>query len=66
MTETKAKRTVNCPTCEASVAWLEESTFRPFCSERCKLIDFGGWATEKHTIAGEPAFDPEDIDENLQ
>lgn len=65
MTETTVK-TVNCPTCEKSVAWVEDNPFRPFCSERCKLIDFGGWASEKHTIPGEPVFDPEDIDENLQ
>jgi endogenous inhibitor of DNA gyrase (YacG/DUF329 family) len=65
MTE-KTIRKVTCPTCETAVAWVEESAFRPFCSERCKLIDFGGWATEKHAIAGEPVFDPEDNDENLQ
>lgn len=59
-------RTVNCPTCEKPVAWIEENKFRPFCSERCKLIDFGGWATEKHTIAGEPVFDPEELEDNLQ
>jgi len=59
-------RKVNCPTCETPVVWSIENKFRPFCSERCKLIDFGGWATEKHTIAGEPVFDPEDNDDNLQ
>lgn len=65
MTEITVK-TVNCPTCEKLVAWVEDNPFRPFCSERCKLIDFGGWASEKNTIPGEPVFDPEDIDENLQ
>jgi endogenous inhibitor of DNA gyrase (YacG/DUF329 family) len=59
-------RTVMCPTCEKPVAWIEDNKFRPFCCERCKLIDFGGWATEKHTIAGEPVFDPEDNEDNLQ
>ena len=54
---------VNCPTCSKSVLWSKQNEFRPFCSERCKLIDFGEWATEKHSIAGEPVFledeDPE-------
>ena len=51
---------INCPTCKEIVAWSEKNTFRPFCSERCKLIDFGEWASERHSIAGEPV-DPEDL-----
>ena len=43
---------VQCPTCGAPVEWKAESTFRPFCSERCKLIDLGAWAAEEHAIAG--------------
>jgi uncharacterized protein len=35
------------------VEWTEASRWRPFCSERCKLIDLGAWAAEKHTIPGE-------------
>ncbi len=52
---------VNCPTCSRMVVWKEENKYRPFCSERCKLIDFGEWANERHTIAGDPV-DPEQID----
>ena len=33
--------------------WTEASRWRPFCSERCKLIDLGAWAAEKHAIPGE-------------
>ena len=44
---------VKCPTCEKLVEWNEESKWRPFCSERCKLIDLGEWASESHRIAGE-------------
>ncbi|MCX4190773.1 DNA gyrase inhibitor YacG [Methylophaga sp. OBS3] len=51
---------VNCPTCNRKVEWIEENTYRPFCSERCKLIDLGEWAAENHRIAGEPALDPND------
>ena len=52
-------KSVNCPTCQKQVEWVEGSRFRPFCSERCKLIDFGAWATEKHSIAGDPVFPEE-------
>jgi hypothetical protein len=43
---------VECPTCKAPVEWGEQSPYRPFCSERCKLIDLGAWASEEHAIAG--------------
>lgn len=42
---------VKCPTCDKDVVWSAESAFRPFCSERCKLIDLGDWAAENHRIA---------------
>ena len=42
---------VSCPTCQKSVAWLPTSEFRPFCCERCKLIDLGDWAEENHKIS---------------
>ena len=44
---------VRCPTCNRSVEWSEVSRWRPFCSERCKLIDLGAWAAEQHVIPGE-------------
>ena len=42
--------TVACPTCSKPVAWTEAQAFRPFCSERCKLIDLGAWATERYRV----------------
>lgn len=50
---------VNCPTCKQSVVWSAASPFRPFCSERCKLIDLGEWAAENHRIADQSSVDPE-------
>ena len=50
---------VNCPTCAKEVPWNEQSPFRPFCSERCKLIDLGEWASEGHVIAGTPEQGPD-------
>ncbi len=63
----ESKRTVNCPGCQKPVVWSNENHFRPFCSERCQLIDFGEWATEKHSIAGESFYPTDDDDpEQLQ
>lgn len=46
---------VKCPTCKRAVNWSADSPYRPFCSERCRLVDLGAWFTEKHTIADEAA-----------
>ncbi|MNC86364.1 DNA gyrase inhibitor YacG [compost metagenome] len=43
-------RVVACPHCGKNVDWKTENRYRPFCSERCKLIDFGAWATEKYRV----------------
>ena len=51
--------TVDCPTCGAPVEWAEKSAFRPFCSDRCKLIDLGAWAAEEHKIAGSEGSEDE-------
>jgi len=48
-----------CPNCGKPVPPGTENPWRPFCSERCKLIDLGDWVGEKHVIPGEPAV-PED------
>jgi endogenous inhibitor of DNA gyrase (YacG/DUF329 family) len=45
--------TVSCPTCKRSVEWSAAARWRPFCSERCKLIDLGEWASERNVIPGE-------------
>jgi endogenous inhibitor of DNA gyrase (YacG/DUF329 family) len=46
---------VRCPTCGRSVEWTGKSPWRPFCSERCKLMDLGAWAAEQHAIPGDTA-----------
>jgi endogenous inhibitor of DNA gyrase (YacG/DUF329 family) len=53
---------VSCPTCQKAIEWSEDSPFRPFCSERCKLIDLGEWASGGHAIPGEPVLNTEDLD----
>lgn len=52
-------RIVKCPTCGKPVEWSPENRFRPFCSERCKQIDLGAWASNAYRIAGD-APSPED------
>ena len=51
-----AVQRVKCPTCHREIDW-SQAPFRPFCSERCRLIDLGAWLTEKHAIPGEAAPD---------
>lgn len=55
--KTSPTRIFPCPTCGQASVIGPENSWRPFCSERCKLIDLGSWAAEEHKIAGEPAFD---------
>lgn len=57
-TEQQNTRIVSCPTCKKSVAWSNSNEFKPFCSQRCRLIDLGEWASESNRIAGEK-LDPE-------
>jgi len=47
--------TVDCPTCHIAVEWIEKNEHRPFCSDRCRLIDLGAWASDDYKIAGKPA-----------
>ncbi|HED40097.1 MAG TPA: DNA gyrase inhibitor YacG [Chromatiales bacterium] len=51
---------VNCPTCKKPVDW-STARWRPFCSERCRMIDFGKWSDEEHRIPGSPQPSSEEI-----
>jgi uncharacterized protein len=57
-------RHVACPRCGAQVAWIRENRYRPFCSDRCRLIDFGDWATEKYSVPVAEYKDEPKIDES--
>ena len=50
-------RTVTCPTCGGRSIFSPANRFRPFCSERCKLIDTGAWASESFRL---PSSTPPD------
>jgi hypothetical protein len=43
-------RKVRCPRCRAETTW-EDNPWRPFCSERCQMIDLGHWAAEDYRIS---------------
>ena len=45
------KTEIKCPQCKKPVLW-QDNPDRPFCSERCRLIDLGRWADESYRIAG--------------
>ncbi|MDR0528366.1 MAG: DNA gyrase inhibitor YacG [Zoogloeaceae bacterium] len=45
-----AARVINCPRCGRETRWEKANSWRPFCSERCKLIDLGHWAEEKYRL----------------
>lgn len=54
------KRFVACPNCGKKVLWEEQNHYRPFCSERCKTIDLGAWATERYRVADDKNIDEGD------
>jgi endogenous inhibitor of DNA gyrase (YacG/DUF329 family) len=53
-----------CPICNRSTDSERDVTF-PFCSDRCRLIDLGNWASEKYVIS-RPAFDEEMLEQLLR
>lgn len=57
---TEPTRIFPCPTCGKPSILSNENIWRPFCCERCKLIDLGDWAAENHRIVGEDALTPQD------
>lgn len=44
---------VPCPRCGQPAVFSAENRWRPFCSERCKLIDLGQWASERYRMPAE-------------
>ena len=53
---------VKCPTCGKQAEYTGNE-FRPFCSERCKLIDFGAWADEEFALPSQTeSLSEEDMD----
>jgi len=53
---------VRCPRCGKDVEW-EGNPFRPFCSERCRMIDLGEWMDGQYAIPGGSADGEHDEEE---
>ena len=52
---------IKCPICKTQISY-EGNEYRPFCSERCKLLDFGAWVEEEYALpVEETAMTEEDI-----
>lgn len=66
MDESSAKpRQVKCPQCGGPALYSAENPYRPFCSERCRILDLGAWADETYRIPTPPSSsDSLSIDED--
>ncbi len=56
---------VDCPTCKKPVEWSESNPHRPFCSDRCRLIDLGAWASEDYRIPSTQPVSEDDLLDSL-
>jgi len=59
MTSRKRVLSLRCPTCKKLV--LRSDPEFPFCSERCRLIDLGKWASDGYVVST-PIFDPDELE----
>ncbi|HZV82654.1 MAG TPA: DNA gyrase inhibitor YacG [Geobacteraceae bacterium] len=53
---------VKCPICKREVQWTDNPS-RPFCSERCRLIDLGAWSSGDYRVPGEGLPQAEESEE---
>lgn len=51
---------IKCANCKAEFNYYD-SKFRPFCSERCKMIDLGHWLTESYTVPSQQPLSDSDL-----
>jgi endogenous inhibitor of DNA gyrase (YacG/DUF329 family) len=57
------ERNVRCPACGGKSRYAPDNPYRPFCSERCRHLDLGAWASESYRVGSSSAADAGDIDE---
>jgi hypothetical protein len=60
MGETKIRK-VKCPYCGKPALFAPENPYRPFCSERCRMIDLGQWADEEFRIPTQDGASVQDL-----
>jgi len=47
-------RVVRCPACGGESVYAPSNPYRPFCSERCRNMDLGAWASERFRMPEKP------------
>lgn len=57
---------VKCPTCGRNCEYSEKNPWRPFCCERCKVIDLGAWASDKYVIPDKPIEGEDEVPVDIQ
>ena len=57
-----SKREIKCPQCGLLTFYSSENIYRPFCSERCRLIDLGQWADGTYRVPLKPQDGYQDAD----
>lgn len=62
MKERKRGPQVKCPQCKEKFNYYD-SEFRPFCSEKCKMIDLGHWLNESYSVPSQGPLSEEEINE---
>ena len=58
-TDTARPRIVRCPACGGDSVYAPGNPYRPFCSERCKNVDLGAWASEEFRVPEKPPLEDE-------
>jgi uncharacterized protein len=58
-TDTAKPRIVRCPACGGDSIYAPSNPYRPFCSERCKNVDLGAWASEEFRVPEKPPLEDE-------
>ena len=48
---------VNCPSCNTAIAWVTSNRHRPFCSDRCRILDLGEWAVGNRVLPSDAEYD---------
>lgn len=52
---------VKCPTCGGDSIFAPSNLWRPFCSERCRQIDLGAWASESFSLPANPPVEDDTL-----
>ncbi|MBA4217285.1 MAG: DNA gyrase inhibitor YacG [Proteobacteria bacterium] len=58
--EAPKDRIVRCPQCGGDSVFAPSNRWRPFCSERCRQLDLGAWASESFRVPAAPPQDPDE------